>query len=70
MAYVRATLVGVVTGILTAILTIVAEGYLNYTGDESFGGTSVSSGWFVPAAVLGFAIAFYVTLRRGRPRPA
>jgi uncharacterized paraquat-inducible protein A len=78
MAYVKAIVVGVVTGLFTAVLWVFAALILpvwigswlaSLRGDGVWGGAAVvDSGSMALAALIGFALGFGWTLRRERRR--
>jgi hypothetical protein len=77
MIYVKATAVGIVSGLLLAIVWVLAAGWLPIffwmflTRNDSGGGgagTVVGSGSALLAALIGFVTGFYWTVRRARRR--
>jgi hypothetical protein len=78
MIYVKATAVGIVSGLVLAIvwaagavwLPILAARIHDALSDDVFGGASgyVGSGSVLLAALIGFVAGFYWTVRRARRR--
>jgi hypothetical protein len=76
MVYVKATLVGIVTAIILAVLTTAVEAeFMLYRlrqmeGSGGIGSVSAGIESVAPALGVGFVGGFYWTVRRGRRRPA
>ena len=79
MIFIKALAVGVVSGLLLAVLWVLAalwlplyvDMFLSYWRNEGgwVGASWVGSGSALLAAIIGFAIGFYWTVRRARHRP-
>lgn len=75
MIYVKAAAVGIVTGLLLAVLWTLAAlliplsvVFLSSSGSGGLGAVSVGSGSTLLAAVVGFALGFAWWVRRSRRR--
>jgi hypothetical protein len=76
MIFLKALAVGVVSGLLLAVLWVLAalwlplylDMFLSYWRNEGggVGASSVGSGSALLAAIIGFAVGFYWTVRRAR----
>jgi hypothetical protein len=74
MLYVKAAVVGIVWAALFALMSLVAPMAVvwlmllakSIEGSGGLGAVSVSSGWALAAALIGFTIGFYRTIRRAR----
>jgi hypothetical protein len=74
--FLKALAVGVVSGLLLAVLWVLAalwlplyvDMFLSYWRNEGggVGASSVGSGSALSAAIIGFAVGFYWTVRRAR----
>jgi hypothetical protein len=71
MTFVKALLVGLVTAVLTATLSLVVAVLTNFraSGGGGIGSISVGidTGWITMVSLLGFVIGFVAMMRRGRP---
>jgi hypothetical protein len=76
MLYIKAAVVGIVWAALFALMSLVAPIAVVWLmlfasrieGSGGLGAVSVSSGWTLAAALIGFTIGFYRTSRRARPQ--
>ncbi len=70
MAYLKSALVGVFTALLAVVIVVLAV--LRVTMSEGSGAmfASISSWQILAAALVGFAVGFRLSLRRGRIRQA
>ena len=74
MMYLKAVIVGVVTGLLAPVLWVVGSlflpiaGSMAFSGSGGIGATSVGSGSAMLALLLSFIIGFAWTIRRSQQR--
>jgi hypothetical protein len=68
MIYLKSALVGVLTACVATLITVAALIRLEYSDGSGAAFVSVSSWQILTAAIIGFGIGCWWTLRRARPR--